>query len=225
MVSAGGSPFVGMTRQTAHEYVREMLRRAILNGELSSGSRLVQAEIAANLEVSTTPVREALRDLASEGLIRFDPHRGAVVTELRVEELEDIYEIRRLLEPHAMRQAAPNITEKTLATLKRLHDRMEAEPQSAEFVDLNRTFHMAIYESGASSRLVQILRGLEDAAVMYIGASLGVVPGLRDQAIHDHGVILEAIERGDVDAAVEAIQHHLQLPLKAAATTFTADED
>lgn len=216
MVSGdGGSSLVGMTRQTAHEYVRDMLRRAILNGELASGSRLVQAEIAANLEVSTTPVREALRDLASEGLIRFDPHRGAVVTELRAEELEDIYEIRRLLEPHAMRQAVPNITEKTIATLRKLHERMEAEPQSAAFVDLNRTFHMAIYESGASSRMVQILRGLEDAAVMYIGASLGTVPGLREQANHDHTEILEAIERGDVEAAVEAIQHHLQLPLRA----------
>ena len=216
MSAGGGASFVGMTRQTAHEYVREMLRRAILNGELVSGSRLVQAEIAATLEVSTTPVREALRDLASEGLIRFDPHRGAVVTELRVEELEDIYEIRRLLEPHAMRQAVPEITDKTVATLRKLHDRMEAEPQSAEFVDLNRTFHMAIYESGASSRMVQIIRGLEDAAVMYIGASLGMVPGLRDQANRDHAAILDAIERRDVEAAVDAIQHHLQLPLRAA---------
>lgn len=220
MVSTGdgGLPFAGMSRQTAHEYVRDMLRRAILNGELASGSRLVQAEIAANLEVSTTPVREALRDLASEGLIRFDPHRGAVVTELRAEELEDIYEIRRILEPHAMREAVPRLTDKAIANLRKLHERMEAEPQSAEFVDLNRTFHMAIYEAGASSRMVQILRGLEDAAVMYIGASLGTVPGLRDQANHDHGEILEAIERRDVEGAVAAIQHHLQLPLKAIST-------
>lgn len=213
----GGSSMSGMTRQTAHEYVREMLRRAILSGELESGSRLVQAELAANLEVSTTPVREALRDLASEGLIRFDPHRGAVVTELRADELEDIYEIRRILEPHAMRQAIPHITDKTLATLRKLHERMQAERHSATFVDLNRTFHMAIYEAGVSSRLVQILRGLEDAAVMYIGASLKSVEGLRDQAIHDHGDILDAIERKDIEGAVEAIQHHLQLPLKAIA--------
>ena len=77
------------TRQTAHEYVREVLRRSILNGDLPGGSRLVQAELAATLEVSTTPIREALRDLASEGLVRFDPHRGAVVTELDDEDLRD----------------------------------------------------------------------------------------------------------------------------------------
>ena len=73
-------------RQTAHEFVRSVLRRAILSGELAGGTRLVQAELAAVLEVSTTPVREALRELASEGLVRFDPHRGAVVQELSGEE-------------------------------------------------------------------------------------------------------------------------------------------
>jgi DNA-binding GntR family transcriptional regulator len=218
-----GAAFPAMNRQTAHEYVREMLRRAILSGEMSSGSRLVQAELAANLDVSTTPVREALRDLASEGLIRFDPHRGAVVTELRSEELDDIYEIRRILEPHAMRLAVPQIKEGTLQTLRKLHDRMQEERHSATFVDLNRTFHMAIYETGVSSRLIQILRGLEDAAVMYIGASLKTVPGLRDKAIHDHGEILAAIEASDVEAAVVAIQEHLELPLKAISGEAPAD--
>jgi len=207
--------FSGAARQTAHEYVREVLRRAILNGELESGSRLVQAELAATLEVSTTPVREALRDLASEGLIRFDPHRGAVVAELNPDELREIYEIRQILEPHAMAQAVPVIGDKTIETLKKLHQRMLDDKHSASFVDYNRTFHMAIYEAAASPRLVTIIRSLEDAAVMYIGASLKTVPGLRDSANHDHGEILDAIERRDVEAAVAAIKRHLTLPLKA----------
>lgn len=205
----------GTPRQTAHEYVRDVLRRAILNGDLTGGSRLVQAELAATLEVSTTPVREALRDLASEGLIRFDPHRGAVVMELDREDLEDIYELRRLLEPHAMRQAVPHITEGLLAQLRKLHQRMIDDPHSASFVDLNRTFHMAIYEAGASPRLLAILRSLEDAAVMYIGAAVKQVSGLRDHANRDHGAILEALEARDVDAAVAAIDEHLTLPIKA----------
>jgi len=205
----------GNTRQTAHEYVREVLRRAILNGELAGGARLVQAELAATLDVSTTPVREALRDLASEGLVRFDPHRGAVVTELDGEELGDIYEIRRILEPYAMREAAPHMTKHLIAQLRKVHQRMIDDPHSASFVDLNRTFHMAMYEAGTSSRMLAIIRSLEDAAVMYIGAALKQVPGLREQAIQDHEEILTALENGDVDAAVDATRRHLTLPIKA----------
>lgn len=203
------------TRQTAHEYVREVLRRAILNGELAGGSRLVQAEIAATLEVSTTPVREALRDLASEGLIQFDPHRGAVVAELSADELHEIYGIRLILEPLAMRQAVPKLTDALIERLRGLHERMLAEPHSAQWVDFNREFHMAVYEAAASPRLVAIVRSLQDAAVRYIGASLELTPGLRDEANHDHGVILDALERRDVEAAVAAVEQHLTMPLRA----------
>lgn len=211
----GSDLLAGSNRQTAHEYVREVLRRSILNGDLAGGERLVQAELAATLEVSTTPVREALRDLASEGLVRFDPHRGAVVTELDREDLQDIYEIRRILEPAAMRQAVPHMTDHLLEQLKKVHQRMIDDPQSASFVDLNRIFHMAIYEPAISSRMMSIIRSLEDAAVMYIGAALKTVEGLRDQAIHDHSDILDALEKRDVEAAVEALSSHLTLPIKA----------
>ncbi len=203
------------TRQTAHEYVREVLRRAILSGDIPGGSRLVQAELATTLEVSTTPVREALRDLASEGLIQFDPHRGAVVSELSGEELREIYEIRRLLEPLAMRQAVPNLSEAVLSRLRDLHQQMEREPHSAQWVDENRAFHMAVYEEAATPRLAAIIRGLQDASVMYIGASIKDVAGLRDNANRDHAAILEALENHDVEAAVEAVLEHLQVSLRA----------
>ncbi|MDH3249409.1 MAG: GntR family transcriptional regulator [Acidimicrobiia bacterium] len=212
------------TRQTAHEYVREVLRRSILNGDLTGGARLVQAELAATLDVSTTPVREALRDLASEGLVRFDPHRGAVVTELDGQDLQDIYEIRRVLEPEAMRQSAPHVTEALLTQLKKLHQKMIDDPHSASFVDLNRIFHLAIYEAGTSSRMLSIIRSLEDAAVMYIGAALKNVSGLREAAINDHAEILAALEAGDTDAAVEAITHHLRLPIKAVEELTSGDQ-
>ena len=122
------------TRQTAHEYVREVLRRAILNGDIPGGSRLVQAELATTLEVSTTPVREALRDRL-RGADPVRPHRGAVVSELSGDELHEIYEIRRLLEPLAMRQAVPGISEALLDRLRNLHQQMEREPHSAQWVD------------------------------------------------------------------------------------------
>jgi DNA-binding GntR family transcriptional regulator len=202
-------------RQTAYEYVLGVLRRAILNGELESGSRLVQAELAAMLDVSTTPVREALRDLATEGLVQFDPHRGAIVTELSTEGLHNIYDIRMLLEPLAMRQAVPNITDALIGRLRKLHDSMLAEPHSVDWVDRNRVFHMAVYESSASPRLASIIRNLQDASVMYIGASLQNQPGLRDEANHGHADILEALENRDVEAAVTALEAHLRTSIDA----------
>lgn len=202
-------------RQTAHEFVRNVLRRAILSGELAGGTRLVQADLAAMLEVSTTPVREALRDLASEGLIRFDPHRGAVVQELSGDELREIYMIREILEPFALRLAVPKVTPELLDRLRELHERMASEPHSADWVDANRLFHLSIYEAAGFPRLSAIIKGLEDASVMYIGASLQEVDNLREMAIHDHGEILTALERGDADAAEEAVLTHLRLAIKA----------
>lgn len=204
-------------RQTAHEYVRAVLRRAILNGELTSGSRLVQAELAATLDVSTTPVREALRDLATEGLVQFDPHRGAIVTELSAHELNDIYEIRLVLEPMAMRQAVSKITPELLERLRKLHRAMLDEPHSAEWVDRNRVFHLAVYEQAVSQRLATIIRNLQDASVMYIGASLHRDPTHRDHANEGHAQILAALEAGDEDAAVAALVPHLQIALNALA--------
>jgi DNA-binding GntR family transcriptional regulator len=209
-----GSSYGG-TRKTAHEFVREVLRRAILSGELAGSTRLVQAELAATLEVSTTPVREALRDLASEGLIRFDPHRGAVVEELSNEEVAEIYAIREVLEPLALRQAVPRISDATLTRLRSLHRRMLDEPQAADWVDSNRAFHMLIYESAASPRLAGIIRGLQDASVMYIGASLNEVPGLREHANEDHAEILSALERRDVEAVTSSVLKHLKLSMTA----------
>lgn len=205
----------GATRQTAHEFVRGVLRRAILNGELASGSRLVQAELAAMLDVSTTPVREALRDLATEGLVQFDPHRGAIVSELSSEDVHDIYEIRRVLEPLAMRQAVPKVSDALLARLRHLHQGMLDEPHSVDWVDRNRVFHMAVYETAASPRLAAIIRNLQDASVMYIGASLKHKPSLREDANHGHEAILVALEKRDVEAAIKALDEHLRTSIDA----------
>jgi DNA-binding GntR family transcriptional regulator len=192
-----------------------VLRRAILNGELASGSRLVQADLAAMLDVSTTPVREALRDLATEGLVQFDAHRGAIVSELSADEVHQIYEIRMVLEPLAMRQAVPNVTEALLERLRRLHESMSAEPHAVDWVDRNRVFHMAVYEASSSPRLASIIRNLQDASVMYIGAFLQQKPELRTEANHDHAEILDALENRDVEAAVAALEKHLRTSIDA----------
>ena len=123
--------------RTAHEFVRETLRQAILRGDLTGGSRLIQADLATQLRVSTTPVREALRDLATEGLITLDRHRGGVVRELNWDDMEEIRQIRQQLEPLAISMAVAGITDDQLAEAERLCDRMEDVDDLASWVDLN----------------------------------------------------------------------------------------
>jgi DNA-binding GntR family transcriptional regulator len=199
-------------RQTAHEFVRETLRHAILSGELTGGTRLVQAELAEMLQVSTTPVREALRDLAAEGLIRLDAHRGGVVHEATTDELVEIYDIRRVLEPAAIRLAVPKISDEEIDRVQALHEEVVADPDSAEFVDYNREFHLSIYDAAGSPRLATILKGLLDASVVYVSASVHLRPDLRDRAMHDHGEILEALRARDEERAAAAILSHITIP-------------
>ncbi len=206
------SPAPSGSRQTAHEFVRETLRQAILSGQIAGGTRLVQADLAEQLEVSTTPVREALRDLASEGLIQFDPHRGGIVHQISNDELQEVYDLRMILEVEAMRLAAERITPTQLAKARSIHERMLADPGSAGWVTLNRDFHLTIYAAAESPRLLTIVRGLLDASVMYVSAASQQAPDLRDRANSDHAAILDALEAHDSDQAVERISEHLNIP-------------
>ncbi len=206
------TPMGSRTRVTAHEFVRETLREGILNGTLPGGTRLVQANLAAQLQVSTTPIREALRDLASEGQIELDAHRGATVHQISNDELEEIYELRMMLEVMAMRRAAERITPKQLERVRTVFDAMQAAPQSANWVMLNRDFHMTIYEAANSPRLLGILRTLLDTSVMYVSAALESAPNIREQAGIDHKNIVEVLVQHDVEGAVRAIQDHLNIP-------------
>lgn len=206
-------PVIGKTRQTAHELVRETLREAILHGELRPGTRLVQAEVADQLNVSTTPVREALRDLASEGLIELDAHRGGTVLELTAEEMEEVYDIRLVLEVEAMRRAVRNITPDVIEAAELIHEEMlNSAPGSQSWVSMNRDFHMAIYAAADSPRLTDMVRGLIDSSMVYVSATWETIPDLRQRAGHDHAQILDALRAGDEAAAVEHIQRHLDIP-------------
>ena len=197
-------------------YVRETIRLLILNGDLPGGTRLVQSDLARQLDVSTTPVREALRDLASEGLIRIDAHRGAVVSELDQDDLEEVYQIRQLLEPLAVELAFPQMTQEALDRATELHEAMSAAPHSAAWVQLNRDFHMTIYEMSGRPRLVALLRSLQDASVMALSAKLQEIPSLRTVAIAEHGQLLDALRAGDLEGAKAVILEHVTLSIREA---------
>ena len=213
-VLAADGALVPARGQTAHVYVRESIRLAILKGDLPGGTRLVQSDIAKRLDVSTTPVREALRDLASENLIRIDPHRGGVVCELDESDILEVYQIRRQLEPLALELAMPLMTEEAIARAEALHEAMSAAPHSAAWVQLNRDFHMAIYEVANRPRLVSLVRSLQDASVMAVNAKLQRLPNLREIANVEHGHLLDALRNRDLEAALDVILKHVTMTFR-----------
>jgi DNA-binding GntR family transcriptional regulator len=200
--------------KTAHEYVKDSLRQAILRGTLPGGSRLVQADVARDLKVSTTPVREAMRDLATEGLIRLDPHRGAIVHRLSFDEIQDVHNIVRLLEPEAMRQAVRAITEETLADARALTTEMEGETDPGRWVDLNREFHSVVFRDCRSRHLVEILRKLRDTAAMYTALALSNRPAQIGEANVQHSELMDALDRRDAALAVKLARAHVDITIR-----------
>jgi DNA-binding GntR family transcriptional regulator len=196
-------------RRTAHEFVRETLRRAILSGALQGGFRLVQADIAAQLQVSTTPVREALRDLTADGLIVFDPHIGAVVRALDIDELIDLYDIRKVLEPLAIRKATPLITDAELAQAEELQRKMDVEEDFAAWAELNWQFHALLEQAANSPTLQSMVKKVQDTAAIYVARSLKFNPTRTAHGNAEHRELLDAMRARDGERAAEVLVRHL----------------
>lgn len=213
------NPFVSGTghggRRTSHEYAREAIRRAILRGDLIGGSRLVQTEIAAQLNLSTTPVREAIRDLVTQGLITHDPHRGGVVRELNWDELQDIVVIRQSLDRAAAEMSVPRITDLHLDQAKLLCDRLDQESDLGTWVELNEQFHFVFHDATGSWRLTGILKSLEEAAGVYVAQAQRLHPALRRQAQDQHRELIDAYRRRDIEAITKIMRDHVALPVES----------
>lgn len=200
-------------RVTAVELVRDVLRLAIIRGDLPGGSRLVQTDIAAQLNVSTTPVREAMRDLASEGLITLDTHKIGLVRGPDWDEMVEIVEIRRALEPVALERAMINITPAEMSTGRTLAEQLAHEEEIGSWVQTNARFHSVFHRATRTKRLAGMLVALEEAGGVFVAQAQQLHPEIRRRAIADHFSLLEAFENKDMEKAVGVQRGHLQLPL------------
>jgi len=202
------------SRPTAHEFVRETLRKAILRGDVPGGSRLVQSDIAARLKVSTTPVREALRDLATEGMITLDPHRGGVVRELNWDDMQEIVVIRQALEPQIIRLAIERISDAELSQAEAISKAMVKESDVGAWVELNQQYHNIFHAATRLKRLLAIAKGLQDAAATYVARAQQERPEVRKRSNDEHQALLQAFRRRDVKAALAVQLHHIMAPLE-----------
>jgi DNA-binding GntR family transcriptional regulator len=201
--------------RTAYEYALTALRSAILGGTLAGGTRLVQTELASQLNVSTTPVREALRDLATEGLVVSDPHRGAVVRQLDIDEVREIYQLRMALEPLMVQRVAERLTVAQLDHAEELANRMQTEANLSAWVDLNREFHTIFSEADDRSKLAGILANLRDSASPYVSLSLEARPQQVPEANIEHAELVRLYRERDIDSVVRLTLQHLHSTLAA----------
>jgi len=200
--------------RTATDFVSDSLRRSILNGDLVGGTRLSLAEVAASFDVSTTPVREALRELSFEGLVRIDNYRGGVVNPVTREDVEEIVRIRQLLEPMAAREAVAGMTPEILASAEAILAEMATSDSWDVWVQGNRAFHQKIYEASSSRRLVSVINGLQNTQVVFVSATLRKSPFLKETATRDHNDMVDAIRASDAERLVEITVRHLTIPIR-----------
>jgi DNA-binding GntR family transcriptional regulator len=193
--------------------VRATLRSAILRGDLPGDARLVQTEIASQLGVSTTPVREAMRDLASDGLITLDSHRIGTVRKPDWAEMLEIVEIRRNLERYAISLSMERIADQEMDRARQLAEELSEEEDLGSWVQKNGEFHSIFHRATGTSRLAGILVSLESAGGMFTAQAQRLHPDIRQRAVRDHFALLDAYESKDLDAAFAVQYEHISLPL------------
>jgi len=195
-------------KQATHELVADVLREAITAGHLRANQPLPQDQIAAQLEVSHIPVREALRQLQSEGLVSYQQNRGASVTALTPEEIREIYEIRVILETAAIRTAARQLPAHSLTQAGQILDRAERSNDPAEWGTLDVDFHELIYALEDRPRLHELIAGLLRRVDRY-WLSHGLMLRYREEFELEHRLLLEALVSREPDRAAKLLGEHL----------------
>lgn len=199
---------LGNAFQTRQEVVVSRLREAILRGSFAPGERLDQKEISERLKVSRSPVREALRTLAAEGLVEVIPHRGAVVAELSPDELEEIVAIRSVLEGMAARLAVPKMDVEHLKTLESILKELSQTTDLDRWIVLNHRFHETIYQLSNRRRLLALIENLRNTITPYMRQYIASSDHIR-QVSASHELIFDACVKRDPALAELETQKHI----------------
>jgi DNA-binding GntR family transcriptional regulator len=199
-------------RRTMTDVVYEQLRTAIVELRIPPGEPLREADIAQGLSVSKTPVREALGRLEQDGLVELNSFRSAAVTDYTARDLQEIYELREIIEVAAARSAAESMSDKGLADLGRIArecERLTAESGGPELVRLISEFDTVLFEEVRNRRIRAILDNLA-AHLARIGRLTTEIPGRIEASVHEHAQIYEAIKRRDPENADRFMRQHIR---------------
>ncbi|MET9860518.1 GntR family transcriptional regulator [Streptomyces smyrnaeus] len=206
------------------QYVLEAIKHRILTGRLSPGQTLVETELAAQFGVSKTPVREALKTLAGTGLVVMSQYKGVTVRTVDASMAREVYDVRLLLEPEAVRRAVRRSA--ALDTAREALDRADAATDAAERSLANREFHRALYQPCGNPLLTRMLDEVRDQAALVSAVAWAADPSWQREA-DEHREILRLAVEGDAEGAAQAVHAHIasfvRRAFPAAADTTTAD--
>jgi DNA-binding GntR family transcriptional regulator len=205
--------------RTATAFVEATLRAAILTGRLPGGTPLRQEDLAAAFGVSRMPVREALRQLEAQALLDFVPHKGAVVTEISAADAADTYAIRMALEPAALTLSIPNLTEVEFTRATELLQDMDVEADPARMGELNRRFHMTLYEAAPHPKLLALTEAQLASFDRYLRFHLAA-KGREHLSQDEHRAMLAAARARDCPRATEILRTHLTTAAATIAVFF-----
>ncbi|TWI54746.1 GntR family transcriptional regulator [Halalkalibacter nanhaiisediminis] len=197
-------------RATLQYRVTTKLREVILKGEFKVGDRLIQEEWADKLGVSRMPIREALRQLEVEGLVRIEPRRGAIVTPISVEDIEEIYQLRALLEGQAVEKSLPFLEEEEIKELENLYERMIElngdEKDVEEYMQLNARFHQVLREGCPWRRIHGLIEALWKGIPPYTPSLLS---NHLQEAHQEHFIMLEYVKQKKPKELREVMEKHI----------------
>lgn len=192
----------------ARAVIEERLRSAILDGRLPPGTAVRQQELATLFGVSRMPVREALRQLEAQSLLKVEMHKGAVVAPLIDEDAVDTYTLRVLLESEALRQSIPLLDASDIASARGYIQQLENETRHAEIGRLNRLFHMALYSKASNRKLLRLIENELNEEERFLRFHLSSM-GLGKLTQDDHNALVDAASDKLVDEAVAVLARHL----------------
>lgn len=199
------------TYQPLREAICESLRNAIKNGKLKPGERLMEVQLAEELGISRTPVREAIRKLEQEGYVIMLPRRGTYVSSVSVHDVQEIFEIRTALEKLSTGLAARRIENDELEQLQKLLTIIEGYIEKRDIDNIVKTdieFHDLLYHVSRNERLSGIISNLKEQLARFRTLSMSY-PGRLEETLEEHREMVEAIASGDVEAAREAAERHM----------------
>lgn len=205
-----------LTPRALYEEVAELLRQRIFKRELPSGGWIDELKIAEEYGISRTPLREALKVLAAEGLITMKVRRGAYVTEVSEKDLADVYHLLALLESDAAGVVATKATDIELQELTNLHQALEsAEPDREQFFEVNEQFHMRLLELADNKWRDQMVADLRKVMKLNRHNSL-LKSGRVHESLQEHRDLVQALVQRDAAGAIACMKTHFQNGLDAA---------